>query len=80
MTFGNAQYKTPMFLCITEEFYRKTRSFQGNIYLKPEESPENTLFCIVYYMMLPYDLMKLFQLSCFSKANFSNSSSSIKGS
>ena len=72
MTFGNAQYKTKMFLCIREEFYRKTRSFQGNIYLKPEESPENMLFCIVYYMMLPYDLMKLFQVCRLFKANFSN--------
>ena len=38
--------------------------FQGNIYLKPEESPEDMWFCIVNNMMSPYDLYDI--LSGFS--------------
>ena len=30
--------------------------FQGNIYLKPEELPEERRYCIVKNVMSPYDL------------------------
>ena len=38
--------------------------FQGNIYFKPEESPEGRWFWVVNNMMSPYDLYEI--LSGFS--------------
>ena len=35
------------------------QKFQGNIYLKPEKSPEGRWFRIVNYMMSPYDLYEI---------------------
>ena len=37
--------------------------FLGNIYLKPDESPEDSWLCIVDDVMSPYDLYEA--LSCF---------------
>ena len=46
--------------------------FQGNIYLKPEESPEDKWFCIVNNMGLPYDLYKILSGLSFLGSKFSN--------
>ena len=53
-TFGNARCKTPMFSCLREEF-TGNQELQGNDSLKPEESPVHRWFCIVSYLMSPYD-------------------------
>ena len=49
--------------------------FQGNIYLEPEESPEDIWFCIVNNNMgLPYDLYQILLGLSFLVSKFSNGS------
>ena len=46
--------------------------FPGNIYLKPEESPEFRGFCIGNNAMSPYDLYKILSGFSFFIRKFSN--------
>ena len=46
--------------------------FQGNVYLKPEESPEVRWFCVVNNMMSPYDLYEIPSGFSFLVSKFSN--------
>ena len=51
--------------------------FPGNIYLKPEESPEDRGFCIVNNVMSPYDLYEIPSGFSFLVSKFSNLSIDI---
>ena len=53
------------------------QKLQGNIYLKPEESPENRWFCIVNNVMLPYDLYEILSGFAFLVSKFSNLSNNL---
>ena len=46
--------------------------FQGNIYLKPEESAEYRWFCVVNNVMSPYDLYERLSSFSFLVSKFSN--------
>ena len=48
------------------------KKFQGNIYLKPEESHEHKQLCIVNNVMSPYDLYGILSGFSFFVNNFSN--------
>ena len=71
MTFSNAQCKTSMFH-VSGKNFTGNEKFQGNIYLKPEESPEDRWFCVVNNMMSPYDLYETFSGFLFLVSKFSN--------
>ena len=49
-----------------------SEKFPGNIYLKPEKSPEDRWFCIVNYVMSPYDLYDILSGFSFLVSKFSN--------
>ena len=53
MSVGNAQYNTPMFSCVRENF-TGTQKFQESIYLKSAESPVwQIIVNFVNYLMSP---------------------------
>ena len=55
----------PLYIHVSGKNFLGNEQFQGNIYLKPEESPEERWFCFVNNMMSPYyDLYEI--LSGFS--------------
>ena len=49
-----------------------SEKFPGNIYLKPEKSPEDRWFCIVNYVMSPYDFYDILSGVSFRVSKFSN--------
>ena len=54
----------PQCFHVSGKNFTGNEKFPGNIYLKPEESPEDRGFCIVNNVMSPYDLYEI--LSGFS--------------
>ena len=57
--------------------FMRNEEFQGNIYLKPEESPEDRWFCIVNNVMSPYDLYEILSGFLFLVSKFSNLSNAL---
>ena len=51
---------------------QENEKFQGNIYLKTEESPEDRWFCVVNNLMSPYDLYEILSGFSFLKSKFRN--------
>ena len=48
------------------------QKLQGNIYLKPEESPENKWVCLVDYVMYSFDLYEILSGFSYLVSKFSN--------
>ena len=48
------------------------QKLQENIYLKPEESPEDKWFCLVDYVMYSFDLYEILSGFSFLVSKFSN--------
>ena len=46
----------PQFSCVSGKSFTGNKQFQENIYLKPEESPEDIWFIIVHNLKSPLDL------------------------
>ena len=46
----------PRCFYVSEKNFTGSEEFQGNIYLKPQESPEGRWTCILEDVMSPYDL------------------------
>ena len=69
----------PQCFHVSGQYSTGNQKLQENIYLKPEESPEDKWFCILNNMGLPYDIEILSGLS-FLGSKFCNVSiNSIKG-
>ena len=62
----------PQRFYVTGKIFTRKEKFQGNIYLKPEESPEDRWFCIVNNVMSPYDLYEILSGFSFLVSKFSN--------
>ena len=45
---GYAQSKTPIFSHVIVENFMGNEKVQGNVYVKPEESPEDRFICITH--------------------------------
>ena len=52
--------------------FKGNENFQGNVYLKPEKSPEDSRFFIVNNVMSPYDLYDILSVFSFFVSKFSN--------
>ena len=57
---------------MSRKSFTGNEKFPGNIYLKPEESPEDGEFYIVNNVMSPYDLYEILSGFSFLVSNFSN--------
>ena len=62
----------PQCFHVSGKNFTGNEKFQGNIYLKPEESPEDRWFCVVNNMMSPYDLYEILSGFWFLVSKFSN--------
>ena len=62
----------PQCFHVSGKNFMGNEKFQGNIYLKPEESPEDRWFCVVNNMMSPYDLYEILSGFSFLVSKFSN--------
>ena len=62
----------PQCFHVSGKNFTGNEKFQGNIYLKPEESPEDRWFCVVNNMMSPYDLYEILSGFSFLVSKFSN--------
>ena len=70
----------PQCFHVSGKKFTRNEKFPGNIYLKPEESPEDRGFCIVDNVMSPYDLYEILSGFSFLASKFSNLSISYHGS
>ena len=62
----------PQCFHVSGKNFTGNEKFPGNIYLKPEESPEDRGFCIVNNVMSPYDLYEILSGFSFLVSKFSN--------
>ena len=68
----------PQCFHVSGKNFTGNEKFPGNIYLKPEESPEDRGFCIVNNVMAPYDLYEILPGFSFLVSNFSNLSNNFR--
>ena len=62
----------PQCFHVSGKNFTGNEKFSGNIYLEPEESPEDRGFCIVNNVMSPYDLYKILSGFLILVSKFSN--------
>ena len=62
----------PQCFHVSGKNFTGNEKFQGNIYLKPEESPEDRWFFIVNSVMSPYELYEILSGFSFLVSKFSN--------
>ena len=62
----------PQSFHVSGKNFTGNEKFQGNIYLKPEESPEDRWFFIVNSVMSPYELYEILSGFPFLVSKFSN--------
>ena len=62
----------PQCFHVSGKNFTGNEKFQGNIYLKPEESPEDRWFFIVNSVMSPYELYEILSGFSFLISKFSN--------
>ena len=63
----------PQCFHVSGKNFTGNEKFQGNIYLKPEESPEDMWFLFVNGVMSPYELYEILSGFSFLVSKFSNS-------
>ena len=62
----------PQCFDVSGKKFMGNEKFQGNIYLKPEESPEDMWFLFVNGVMSPYELYEILSGFSFLVSRFSN--------
>ena len=62
----------PQCFRVSGKNFTGNENFPGNIYLKPEESPEDMWFFIVNSVMSPYELYEILSGFSFFISKFSN--------
>ena len=74
MVMRNAK---PKCFHVSGKNFMRNEEFQRNIYLKPEESPEDRRFCIVNNVVSPYDLYEILSGLSFLVRKLSNLSNAL---